>query len=343
MEKEIKVCLYAHENDSYHELWKVIGEERYYVRSTFNDEGTWSSVSDPLGYCEPDTTMPDDVMFVLCDAEGNEYFRYSNAQRNPLPKLETYINMQWQKLKDNVEHNTENLTANFWAECWNGDTTMKINQWLLSYKDPSLYAKEIADMNGYDENWTGCWHEHEISYEPIPDSEFMYLGKKYQFTKVKHKHDVCGVEWYEFVCTDAPYQMVDWASKDRPWIQTYQYMGNWFDNSTHGTMYDQRTARQMVIEALHKEIPKEKEYSKLLYVKLGDRTQKWWSDVCSEATYADVADWLINRDLHRKHVDELCKHIGKEIEGKVFASNKENKKLITETYPDIYGYDWCLI
>lgn len=29
---------------------------------------------------------------------------------------------------------------------------MKINQWLLSYKDPDLYPEKAND---YDENWTG--------------------------------------------------------------------------------------------------------------------------------------------------------------------------------------------
>lgn len=343
MPKEIRVYKYADENDSYNELWKVVNENKYYVRATENVYCSWYSVCDPLGYCERNEYMPEDVMFILCDEKGNEYMRYSNGMDNPLPKFEDYIKEQWQKLSDKIQHNTENLTANFWAECWNGDTTMSINQWLLSYKDPTLYEKEIDSMHGYDENWTGPWHQHEIEWETIPDSEFMYLGKKYQFTKVKHKHDVCGVEWYEFVCTDAPYTFADWANEDRPWVVDYLYMGNWFDKNTYGAMYDQRSARNKVIDALLKEYPKEKEYSKLLYVRLGDRTKQWWSDVCNEASYADVADWLIDGDLHREHIDDLCKHIGKKTKDVVFASNRKNKDAITSMYPDIYGYNYCLI
>lgn len=343
MAKEIRVYKYAEENGSYNELWKVVGEEKYYVRATESRWCSWYSVCDPLGYCERNEYMPEDVMFVLCDEEGNEYMRYSNGMDNPLPKFEDFVKEKWQFIKANVQHNTENLTANFWAEWYNGDTTMKINQWLISYMDSDLYGKEIEEMHGYPENWTGCWHEHEINYEPIPNSEFMYLGHKYQFTKVTHKHDICGVIWYEFVCTDSPYVIDNVGHEDRSWINSYMYMGNWFDDSTHGTMYDQRTAREMVISVLKDAIPKEKDYSQLLYIVLGDRTQKWWSDVCHEATYSEVADWLINRDYHRTHVDDLCEHIEQHIKGKVYASNRKNKELIREQYPDIYAYNMCLI
>lgn len=198
--KEIRVQLYRGENDNYVELWKTVekinGKHKYYGRYTYGDEGTWYSVCDPLGYCELNAPMADSVIFICCDDSGNEVIRYSNADGNKLPKFENVIKREWDKVKEKLQHNTEDFTKNFWAKCWNGDTTMKINQWLLSYKDPELYPEKAND---YDENWTGCWAEKEIAYEPIPNTEFEYLGHKYQFTKVKHKHEYCGVEWYE--CT----------------------------------------------------------------------------------------------------------------------------------------------
>lgn len=341
--KEIKVYKYANENDCYVELWREVGTENYYGRYTYMDAGIWYSVCDPLGYCELNTTIKDDVVFVLCDAEGNEYMRYGNGDENPLPKFETYMYKKWDECKDAIEHNVENLTRNFWAECFNGDTTMKINQWLLSFKDDKLYPDEIKKMYGYDENWTGCWYEHEIGYEPIKGTEFTYLGKKYQFTKVKHKHDVCGVEWYEFVCTDSPYQLSDWANEDRPWIVTYGYLGNWFDDNTYGTMYDKRTAREMVIKALESVIPREKSYQKLLYVQPRKSFKCYDRDTCTELGYADAADALINRDLHRENIESICEHIRDVVKDKIFASNRDNKIKITAMYPDIFGYDWCLI
>ena len=347
MKKEIKVRLYADENDDFVELWKVIehikGEPQYYGRYTYGDEGTWYYVCDPLGYCELDRPVSNDIIFVLCDDKGNEYTRYSNGQKNTLLKFETYMKQQWQKVKHNINHNIENLTADFWAEAWNGETTMKINQWLLSYKDPTLYKREIEDMHGYDENWTGCWHEHQIEWETIPNSEFYYLGKKYQFTKVKHKHDICGVEWYEFVCTDSPISFSDWADKDRPWINSYGYMGNWFDDSTYGTMYDKRTAREKVVAALQKAYPPKEKYSKLLVIRLGNKEDLYSADYCYERNYSDTADYLINNDLHRKHIDYLCKFIRKETKDIVFPSNRGNKVMIKKKYPEIYGYDYCLL
>lgn len=340
--KEIKVQIKYGENDSYVELWKVINERKYYGRYTYGNEGTWYYVSDPLGYCELDRPVEDDVMFIICDENGNECVRYSNADGNKLPKFETVIKAEWKKVRENISHNVEDFSSNFWASVWNGDTTMKINQWLLSFKDPDLYPEKAKD---YDENWTSCWAEKEISYEPIPNTEFEYLGNKYQFTKVTHKHDYAGVEWIEFVCTDSPYQIKDtpWV-KDRKWIASYMYLGNWFDETIQGTMYDQRTARELVIKRLLKTYPREKDWSKLLYVNVKDKADYTYCvNTCTEMSYSDVADLLIKRDLHKKSVDQLCKYIKSKTKGKIYPSNRKSKAEIKALYPDIYGYDYCLI
>lgn len=74
--REIKVQLYSGEDDNYVELWKTVeeieGKHRYYGRYTYGDEGTWYSVCDPLGYCELNAPIADDVMFICCDENGNE-------------------------------------------------------------------------------------------------------------------------------------------------------------------------------------------------------------------------------------------------------------------------------
>ena len=78
--REIKVQLYRGEDDNYVELWKTVeeieGKHRYYGRYTYGNEGTWYSVCDPLGYCELNAPMADDVMFICCDENGNEVIRY---------------------------------------------------------------------------------------------------------------------------------------------------------------------------------------------------------------------------------------------------------------------------
>ena len=115
--KEIKVRIYRSENDNYIELWKVIdpekGKPQYYGRYMFNNEGLWIYVSDPLGYYEWDHDVPNDVVFILCDESGNEYYRYSNADKNPLPTLEEVIKVEWNKVKRSIPHNSEDYKKDF--------------------------------------------------------------------------------------------------------------------------------------------------------------------------------------------------------------------------------------
>jgi hypothetical protein len=326
--KEIKVRLYVSENDDYVELWKVINPEEgkpdYFGRYTYADEGTWYYVCDPLGYCELDHSVGKDVMFIVCDNNGNEVCRYSNADKNPLPKFETVMHNEWSKIKDSLPHNIENHTADFWAEAILGETTLSINQWLLSFKDPDLYQKEINDMYGYDENWCYC-RTKEIKYEPIKGSEFTYLGEKYCFTKVTNKHEICGVEWIAYECTDVEYVIDDWCNS----IHSYGTMGNWFDKSNVGAMYDRRTARLLAEKALDEIYPKENKYDKLLYVDNGKRFYSLY--------YSQAAEVLLGSELHRDKVRAI---IEAEHQQNTFMTynlrfRKANIEKIKEKYPDI--------
>lgn len=301
MEKEIKVFKAYEENDDFVELWKTFDEEKpiYYGRYTWQNLGTWYYISDPLGYCELDHQVPEDITFICCDANGNEQCRYSNADPNPLVKFETYIKAQWERFKTNIQHNEENLEANFWSMCWDGTTTLSLNKWLISFKDPELYGKDADD---YDENWYGCWHEKQIAWEPIKGTEFTYLGNKYQFVKVTHKHDICGVEWYEFVCADSP-MVIDYSEdsnwhKGRPWINTYMFMGDWFDSSIKGTMYDKQTGIKRVMNAIT-DIYKGEMISKV-FNSYGYVYERLY-------TYYQAAEELIGRNYSIKHIDEVIK------------------------------------
>ena len=190
-------------------------------------------------------------------------------------------------------------------------------------------------MHGYDENWTSCNYSKEIGYESIAETEFEYLGHKYQFVKVTCKHDICGVEWNEFLCTDSPYVMEDipWI-KDKTYIRNYGYLGNWFDASNHGAMLDKRTARKLLENELLKIYPIEKSYRSLLYIN---------GIYCYEKSYSDVAEALMNKDLHRKNILDLIKNLKDKTENIVFINSRENKQKIKELYPEIYGHNYCLI
>ena len=333
MSKRIKVQLVRGEDDNYNELWKVVKEKKYYCRNTWG-KGTWYYVCDPLGYCELDREVENDVVFIVCDENGNELFESSNGGKS-FPKFETVVKEKWNEVKKSITHNTENLTANFWSMCYDGTTTMEVNKWLISFKDPDLYGDKAKD---YDENWTGCWAEKEIGYETIPGSEFEYLGHKYQFTKVTHKHDYCGVEWVEFVCTDSPYVVdTEWA-KDRNFIKTYMYMGNWFDDSKYGMMYDKGTAEKLVTNALETIFPLDEfGYGKLYYVYINEENT-WCPCQFMTKKYWEVAKILMGNDFHRENINRICENIKELTEGIVYKKNTENRNLIMEKYPDIYYY-----
>ncbi len=332
--KEIKVRLYRSEDDNYIELWKVInpekGKTQYYGRYMHNNEGLWIYVADPLGYCERDHNVPDDVVFILCDENGKEYYRYSNADENPLPTLEEVIKAEWNKVKGSITHNAENYAKDFLTEVKCGETTLSLNQWLLSFKDPDLYQKAIADMFGYDDNWLyGTKSGKEIKYEPISGTVFSYLGHEYQFTAVTCKHDICGVEWIEYKCTDAPYIVEDWNHR----VKSYgNDVGNYYDATKIGTMYDIRTARQLVADALMKIYPQAERNASLLYVK------KSGCKILLKLSYEEAAEILLGGELHRSKVLELIE--SEKQKNHFHLYTRENKKSIIAANPGIIDNTW---
>jgi len=337
--KEIKVKLYRNEDDNYVELWQVVehkqGTPKYYGRYTYGTEGTWYYICDPLGYCELDYPVKDDVVFILCDDNNNEVLRYSNADKNPLPKFNLFMKQKWNEFSKDLTYNRENFEVDFWSLAYNGETTLSINQWLLTYMDPDLYKKEIDEMSGYDINWTSPLYSSEIKYESIPGTEFEYLGHKYQFTKVFNKHNICGAEWTEFICTDSPYVVEKSPfNKNKNYIKNYGYLGNIFDASQTGTMFDKRTAKLLVEKELLKLFPQKIRGASRLFIIEGI--------YCYEKTYNNVAEMLISNDYHKTKISALIENLKEITKDIVFASSYQNAQIIKEKYPDVYGYNHCL-
>ena len=239
--QEIQIQIYYHENDNYDELWKVVGTPKgeagkYYVRAT-DFGGYWYTVCDPLGYCERNHTVKEDVLFIICNPDGNPIGASSNV--NPkFPTLKQKARAEWKRIKDSVNHIAEDKTKNFWSMCWDGTSTLSINQWLESFMDTDLYAEEIKEMHGYPENWVmRC---EEISKNAI--STFEYLGVGYAIYKVKYRHTICGVEYYEFYSGRYPFM-----GEYENYIDFY---ASWFDANNVGTMYPKKIATQKVKEQL---------------------------------------------------------------------------------------------
>ena len=323
--KEIKVTLIRSENDDYNELWKVIipvkGQPIYYARHMYKNAGTWYYVADPLGYCELDRPVPEEYVFICCDEKGNECVRYSNADSNPLPKFSDVMKEEWEKISKHIPHKQEDFQKNFWTEALYGETSLNLNKWLITFMDRDLYAKEIDEMYGYEDNWTGSCHRKEISYESVSGSQFIYLGRKYQFTKVGKRHKVCGAEWSEFVCTDSPYIV----GKEYG-IQYYGYMGNDFDPSVSGKCLDEGTAIRTVMTAL------EKIYGVKNVIKLNSAY-----DTRTLGLY-DAAKILIGSDNHKHHILSI---IEEEKQAPSFIPNtNEGRDRIKSMKLDIPSYIW---
>jgi len=177
--KEIKVRLYAHENDSYNELYKVIAgntKEKYFARHTYNS-GVWYFVSDPLGYCELSHVCPGDYIFVVCDKNGAELFKDSNGEiSNPFPTLERQAVAAWDGIKAKYP------------------TTDGLNDWLQSFLTAEI-KEQLKKEPCIETNWVWSWFT-VVNKEVI--AEFGHLGEQYCIYKVTNKHKYCGCEWIEY-------------------------------------------------------------------------------------------------------------------------------------------------
>lgn len=287
--KEIQIQIYYHENDNYDELWKVVGTPRgeagkYYIRAT-DFGGYWYTVCDPLGYCERNYTVKEDVLFIICNPDGKPIGASSNV--NPkFPTLKQKAKEEWNRVKDGIDYIAEDKIKNFWSMCWDGTSTLSINQWLESFMDTDLYADEIKEMYGHPENWVmRC---EECSKDAV--STFEYLGVGYAIYKVKYRHTICGVEYYEFYSGRYPFM-----GEYENYIDFY---ASWFDKNNIGTMYPKKIAIQKVKEQL-------KEIYGNGYV--CEYKERYGGKLIYPLTIDDITTRLIGGDLHRASVDKIAK------------------------------------
>lgn len=286
--EEIHVQIYYHEDDNYNELWKVVGTPKgvagkYYVRAT-ESGGYWYTVCDPLGYCERNYSVKDDVLFIICNPDGNPIGASSNIN-SQFPTLKQTAKAEWNRIKNDISHFEEDKTKNFWSLCWDGTSTLSINQWLETFMDTDLYADEIKEMHGYPENWVmRC---KECSKEAV--STFNYLGVGYAIYKVKYKHEICGVEYYEFFSGRYPFM-----KEHENYIDFY---ASWFDAKNVGTMYSRKTA-----------INKVKEELKKIYGNsyVCEYKERYGGKLIYPLTMEDITTRLIGNDLHRAKVDSIA-------------------------------------
>lgn len=293
--RKINVKLYAHEDDRYVELYKVIKgdtEVKYFARhtSTDGDDGEWYFVSDPDGYCELDYSCPGDYIFVVCDSKGKELFRDSNGEiRNPFPTLERKAEMSWLEVMERYPIRKEGL-----------------KDWLLSFLTKEVSDTILKDLPCHEGNWPQ-WYD-EVKREII--HRYDHLGEKYCIYKTARKHKYCDCEWAVYISG------FEEDGEDNGFIKWH---GVWFDDSVTGANYSPNEANEVVRKALES-LYTEKYVSYLNRTIQGDYEQKM--------NYRKAADFLLGRNYDRKFVHEV---IAKEKENKSFYDNFE---AIRKDFPD---------
>lgn len=282
--KEIKVHMLRSQDDNYNELWKVVGEKKYFCRHVYGLP-VWYFVCDPFGYCELDYSCNNNYIFIVCDSKGNEMFATSNIDAS-FPTIENVCRMEWNRIKADYPYISEDADKDFYAQAFGLGTTMNVNNWLLTFKDPELYGNEAKD---YDENWIYC-RSDEVARERI--SSFEYLGEKYAIYKITYKHRICGVEYIQYFA--GSYHMGEYEN----WID---YYASYFDASNIGTMYSEREAKRIVREFLEEKYPKRNKFNEPLCTIINSCVGPYERIV----GYVEMAEILLNRNFSRKHVAEV--------------------------------------
>ena len=309
--KEYRVKFHSEEDDSYVELWKLVEEKKYIARCTYGQK-CWYYVSDPLGYRELDHAMHDDVVVIVCDQNGNELFRTSNADGSVnfnTPKQEAFA--QWAKFAEERKPSvvTENQSAQFFAHWALGTPVGRFNDWLLSFQDPELYE----GARDYPENWLYCRNEQVGEFETL--AEYTYLGEKKKIERGHFRHKICGAEWDEYYSGN-------------------YFIGHAFDSSKAGTMYSEIEARRILTAAIRSQFPEERTlrlvraYSPkdgvIYYKEEHVMTDNAWERIVSP----DSSDGRGRKNLRRSYVDAEAE---KEREHSRFFRNYDEIKVV---YPD---------
>lgn|GEM_PF-2658811 len=271
--RKIKVKLYAHENDSYVELYKVISGDtkvEYFGRHTnsFGDDGVWYFVSDPLGYCELDHECSNEYVFIVCDKKGKELFHDSNGKpRNPFPTLERKAKIEWEKITGKYPCKKKGL-----------------NGWLLSFLTKEISETKLKNEPCHESNWL---HWYDKTTKEIV-GKFSHLGVNYCIYKIICVHKYCECQWFEF------YSGFEKMDENTGYVH---YHGAYFDESRHGPNYSRNMAEELVETALKEVYPNRFSLSFLNKTEHADYEQR--------LNYRQASERLLNGNFDRAFVNEI--------------------------------------
>lgn len=341
--KEIKVVKAFDENDCFVETYKYLEdldkdmeESRYTGRFTYGG-GEWISricgVAD--GYCEPDSRAKDDVVYIICKADGTPICAAGNGCGCSFRTAEEY--------------------ADRWFKKWAAENAVKINEsdsfkeWILSYRDPAdkRVAKWLgeAPWNHYEENWIYN-RGKQLNREKV--AEYEYMGFNYYLFKDTVEHEVCGAKYTEYILYDTP--------EPSKW-NCGQLMGRTFNSNKRGHAMSPEQARrdvQQMLENMYGKLdfsarPRD-DYSNQNMLLI---TECEWAEgkvlVRSLPDY-DVVDMILRkvgtRDAYnrKEFIEKLAKE-RQDLIGKLYTNNKQGIEKLAKDHPEItakhcaYGVD----
>ena len=318
--RTFRVRFHSEENDSYVELWQLVGKKKFIARHTYNPK-RWCYVSDPLGYRDPVNDIEDDATVIVCARDGSELFRTSNADGSAdfnTPKQEAYARWAEYAKGHDAHVGVEDHSAQLFAHWATGTPVGDFNGWLLSFQDLELYP----EAKDYAENWLWCHNERLGGFETL--AEYAYLGEPKKIERCRFKHKVCGAEWYEYYAGD-------------------YLIGHGFDGSRTGTMYSEAEARKILTAAVRSHFPDARAVSLVrTYVPYGTdepyqkeervRIERAWERIAAP----ESADGRGPKNLRRSFVDAEA---AKERERSRFFGSFDE---IKEIYPDCVR-DWSFM
>lgn len=185
MTKAVKVNYMFDSDGEYLEIWKVVGEKKYYGRRNYpKDRKSWCVIHDaPYGYCEISHDCDEDKVFVVCDPKGKRLFESRNGDdSSQFPSYDEACKAALKSVKDKVP-DLRNDGMRGWLREY---LTEEVRQLILN-TDP--YPVCIED--NFTDNWRDVVKTEEIS-------SFTWLGREYGIFKTLMKSRYSEARWHKY-------------------------------------------------------------------------------------------------------------------------------------------------
>lgn len=173
----IKVRYYGIGNDRNVEIWEIINDGGFIGRTIDNkSRHLWTYLLDPFGYCEIDKPVSLQIEIQVCDNNYKSLFCTSNDS-NKYP--ETFLT-----LEEEAKKAWNTISCTFPLVKLNG-----FHQYLDNHKPVNL---TYTQKNNFYDYFSDVTQREKIV-------KFMFLNQEYAILRIRYKHTLCNVGWYEYI------------------------------------------------------------------------------------------------------------------------------------------------